>query len=139
MIKKIIFWTSLTGTVVYFLLVTYSYNLYDFCYSAGHCPSLFDSLDTIGPLIFLFPFVFVFSLITYFLREEVFRSWLHFAYWWLPLSVVLIWWAAGTSGGGFGMPNILDQETVAFVFSALFALISLLIIIIKSLILHFRR
>jgi len=83
----------------------------------------------LAPLILLVPF----SLLTYKMREEVFRAWLHFAYWWIPLSIVLTLLASGGSGGGFGIPNVFDQEFVAFVFSVLFAIISLVIILWKYL------
>ncbi|MBI5003526.1 hypothetical protein HZC00_00315 [Candidatus Kaiserbacteria bacterium] len=64
------------------------------------------------------------------MREEVFRAWLRFAYWWVPLSIVLTLITPGGSGG-FGIPNVIDQETVAFVFASLFSIISLIIIIRK--------
>lgn len=86
------------------------------------CESLF--LGVLVPFILLVPF----SLLTYKMRDEVFRSWLHFAYWWVPISIVLTLLAGGGSGGGFGMSNVLDQEFFAFMFAALFTIISLIII-----------
>jgi hypothetical protein len=80
--------------------------------------------------LFALPLILI-SIILMFVREEVFRAWLHFAYWWIPTSLVLIYFAGGWSGGGFGMPNVLDQEFVSMILSALFLIISLLLIIWK--------
>jgi len=129
--KKIVFWISLVGVAVFFI-AGYAIPLLCGVYSYI-CQ---DRLETFFPFLLLFFPIFLFSLITYFLREEVFRAWLRFTYWWLPLSFVMIYLAAGSSGGSFGIPNVLDQETVAFIFSALFALISLILIAIKSLLLY---
>ncbi|OGG61575.1 hypothetical protein A3I46_03515 [Candidatus Kaiserbacteria bacterium RIFCSPLOWO2_02_FULL_54_13] len=71
------------------------------------------------------------SFFLFLVREGVFRAWLRFAYWWIPVSLVFIYLAGGWSGGGFGIPNVLDQEFVAVIFSGLFAIISLLIIVWK--------
>jgi hypothetical protein len=64
------------------------------------------------------------------MREEVFRSWLHFAYWWVPLSIILTLITPDGSGG-WGIPNLISPEIVAITFSSLFAIISLIIIIWK--------
>jgi hypothetical protein len=84
--------------------------------------------NLILPTLFLFSLpLLIFSLITYKMREEVFRSWLHFAYWWIPLSIVLTLLTPDGSGS-WGIPTI-DSEFVAIVFASLFTLISLLIIV----------
>ncbi|MCX6735762.1 MAG: hypothetical protein NTZ13_01640 [Candidatus Parcubacteria bacterium] len=75
--------------------------------------------------------VFLFSLITYPLREETFRSWLHFAKWWVPMSVLLVLITPDGQGGGY-MPSLIDKQVVAFLTSAIFTLISLIIVIYKS-------
>lgn len=67
------------------------------------------------------------------MREEVFRAWFNFAKWWIPISIFLTLIMPGGSGGGFGIPSIFDKEFLAFVLAALFIIISLIIIITKSL------
>lgn len=131
MTKKKVFWISLVGVAVFFIA---GYAIPLLCGEYSYICQ--DRLETFFPSLLLFFPVFLFSLITYFVREEVFRAWLRFAYWWIPLSLVMIYLAAGNSGGGFGMPNILDQEFVALIFSGLFALISLILISIKSFLLR---
>lgn len=90
-----------------------------------------DRLEFAGNLILIFLPILIISLITYLLREEVFRAWLKFAYWWIPVSLAFIYLAGGSSGGGFGMPNVFDQEFVSIIFSGLFFIISLILIIWK--------
>lgn len=92
-----------------------------------------DKFEVLFPAILIFLPTLLFSIITYKMREEVFRAWLHFAYWWIPISLVFIYLAGGWSGGGFGIPNVLDQEFVSIIFSALFVIISLIIIAYKHL------
>jgi energy-coupling factor transporter transmembrane protein EcfT len=47
--------------------------------------------------------VFVLSLITYWLSDSVFNSWLRFAYWTVPiLAIVVLLLSYGNYGGGLG-------------------------------------
>ena len=64
------------------------------------------------------------------MREEVFRSWVRFAAWWVPLSMVLIF-ITPTEHGSFGIPGLLDPGFAAFVLSALFLIISFFFILWK--------
>ncbi len=129
--KKKILFLSFILTGPYLTLVFLHDTLYDFCIEQGHCWRFWDSLDIIGPILFLWPIALLFSLLTYKMHEKVFRAWIHFAYWWVPLSIILTFLAGGGSGGGFGIPNVFDREFVAFIFSALFFIISLIIIVWK--------
>ena len=91
----------------------------------GNCV---DNLAGIELLFFPFIGAFIFSLITYFMREEIYRAWFKFARWWIPLSIVLI----------FILPEYshdwlfpIEKGAGVFVTSALFVLISAVIIIWK--------
>ncbi|OGG40588.1 hypothetical protein A2118_03155 [Candidatus Kaiserbacteria bacterium GWA2_50_9] len=69
--------------------------------------------------------LFVLSLITYKMRDEVYRAWLRFAQVWVPLSMLFIFLAPEyTSDWMF--PVV--KGTVAFFSSLLFLIISLIII-----------
>lgn len=126
--KKIVFLVSLCGTAIVFL--TSGLTMSTFLCGASNY-TCWDKLEFLShELLIFFPF-FLFSCLTYFLREEVFRTWLRFAYVWIPLSLIVIYLSAGWTGGGFGIPNVLDQETVAIIFSGLFVIISLFIILIS--------
>ena len=126
--KKTVLAISLVGTVVGFLITGLT-MLKFWCGPNGY--ACWDRLEFVGNLLLIFLPAFVFSIITYFLREEVFRAWLRFAYWWIPVSLVFIYLAGGWSGGGFGIPAVLDQEFVSLILSGLFLLISLLLIAYK--------
>jgi len=80
----------------------------------------------------LFSFViFIFLLPLYFLKEGVYLAWRKFGLWYLPIVAVLILLAGGGSNGfnpGYGF----DSESLTFFFSGLFALISLILIVSKS-------
>ncbi len=88
-----------------------------------NCPFI---LTKVG--INFFPIIplFLFSLITYKMRDEIYRAWLRFAYVWIPLSMVAILLAPEYSGDWM-YPVV--KGTVAFFSSVLFALVSLGIII----------
>ena len=126
MTKKTVFWTSL-GMVAVFFIAGYGIPL--LCGEYNYTCQ--DRFEVLFPVLLMFFPTFVFSLITYKMREEVFRAWLRFAYWWIPVSLVFIYLAGGWSGGGFGIPAVLDQEFVAIILASLFAIISLLIIAYK--------
>ena len=88
--------------------------------------------------LFSFP-IFLLSLILHFTREQVFRSWLKFARIFLPIAIALIVLTPSGSGGfsaGFGGP---DRETVTEELAALFSLISLVLIVYKSIKLRSRK
>lgn len=72
--------------------------------------------------------IFVISVILFFVREEVFRSWKSFAYWWIPVSAFLILLAPSQSGGLISI----DRELVTWWMSGLFLLLSIAIIGWKS-------
>lgn len=124
--KKIIL--SISG-IVSILLVFIDYmGTYQIC---GGSPGLcVDTLFSSSMVLFVFPFIFLFSLITYFLKESVFRAWVNFAKWWVPLQILLVLITPESSGGYF--VSIVDKQFVALILSGIFAVISLLIVIWKS-------
>ncbi len=136
--KKTVFWASL----IVFIGVYIVSNplIFGFCrnigvWSAGskYC---YDTAYISKPFVILGLYmgatILLISLITYKIRDEVFYSWLKFAYWWIPLTVILT--AITPEGNGsWGVPNILTPGLVALVFTAIFVIVSLLIIPIKYL------
>lgn len=127
--RKHLLLVSIVGTFIT-ALSFFSHDLSSLCGAEAQrrCWSSFkDIKDIVDPFIFLFPLILLFSLLTYKMREEVFRSWLHFAYWWVPLSIILTLITPDGSGG-WGIPNVIDRGFVAFIFAALFTIISLIVI-----------
>lgn len=80
--------------------------------------------------LFIFPVSLLFSLTTYFLKEQVFRAWVNFVKWWVPLQILLVLITPESSGGYF--VSLIDKQFVAIILSGIFTILSLVIIIWKS-------
>ena len=78
----------------------------------------------------VFP-LFFFSLITYFLRDEVFETWAKFAIPGVLASMVLIYITTDTVGGGFGPQIMFGKGDTALLTSALFVILSAGIVVWK--------
>ena len=97
-------------------------------YNLAH--SIDNSIQTLG---FFTLALIVLSLILFFLREQVFHSWVKFTKWYLPIALLLILISSDTGGGLFiGFGGGYDREGMIWFTTGLFLVISLLIIIIKS-------
>lgn len=96
--------------------------------STGNCPFI---LTRIG--INLFPVIplFLLSLITYKMRDEVYRTWVRFVVVWVPLSMFAIFFSPEYADS-FGIALYpITKSSIAFVSSILFIIISLILIIWK--------
>lgn len=123
-VRKLILATSFIG-VVLFIVCIFSRQLH-ICppYSYSTCAVFFEGVaETLLPILPLF----LFSLITYFLPLQVFRSWLRFAMVWIPLSMLLI--LVVPTNDVSVIP--IDKGRVAFVTSLCFMVISFIIIAIS--------
>lgn len=106
-----------------------------YCLNATSC--LFS--NSIWPIFFvvikpLYLFSLIFTITAFvlaFVSIKIFNSWLRFAMWWLPLSVILIAITPSTSNSWMPL-YFIGKDTVALVMSALFTLISLVIIVWKQ-------
>ncbi len=68
------------------------------------------------------------SVLTYRMRQEIFDTWISFAKWWIPLSILLILFVPEELSGAISVPL---KVPVALFCSGLFFLISLIIIFWK--------
>ena len=128
--KLVVFLISLIGLSIFFLIAS-TRGVPFFCIEYDR--ECMKQYDNIAVFFQIFIPTISLSIITFFLRDEIFRAWLKFAYWWMPISIFFIFLSANAGGGGgWGIPTILDPEFVSFVFSSLFFIISLLIIITRS-------
>lgn len=67
----------------------------------------------------LFP-LFILSLITYRMKDEVFRAWWGFARWWVPVIIIVTLLLENASGGGtLGMNN----DFTAFILIILYSIL----------------
>ena len=77
--------------------------------------------------------IFLLSLILLFRPEQVFRSWKHFTYWWIPISALFIIGAPTSSSSGLdGFSMGIDRESITWFFAVLFLVISLVLIVVKT-------
>ena len=100
----------------------------------GLCDSYLSECNQYGYQLFIYTFIFIFmfllSLITFFLKEKVARSWRFFSIWAVFLSLVLITFLPTYTHGLDFVP--LTKGTGILMLSTLYAFISLILIIFKS-------
>ena len=124
MTKKNIIIISIAG-VVFFCLFIFSTQI-------GICKVndllCFQRFDTFAEHILIFIPLFLLSLITYKMKDIIFQAWFKFARVWVPLSIILI--ILSPEYGNSLLP--VEKGSVSFFMSALFLIISLIIIAYKS-------
>ena len=139
--RKTLLLTSASVTLldVSLMLLTHSY-IFDRCYENTTCQKVIIDLlmGTIPYTIIFVPFFF-FSLVTYKMRDEIFRSWSVFTVWWVPLTILSSIISIGMISDRSGSLGSLMSGWYASIFicvlNILFILISLAIILWK----YFRR
>ncbi len=126
MTKKNVFMVSVAGS----LFLGIAEFLWDPCYITLWCKeSFYFTIFGRGGWLLFFPIFFVLTLITWKLDNRVFYSWIRFAYWWIPLSILIIFTTPTTDHSwALGGPT---RETMSFVMSGLFFFISLILITYK--------
>ena len=124
--KKIFVGISALGSII-FVLLLYARQI-GICatYSYSTCSVTTDAL---AQTLSIFVVFFIISCGTYFLRDEIFSFWSKFAIPGAILSMILIYITPDQNAGGFGPQLSTGKGDTAIVTSALFVLISLLIII----------
>ncbi len=79
--------------------------------------------DPVGILLFiLLPLIplLLLSLITYKMRESVFRAWWNFARWWVPVIIVFTLLLNNKGGGGYlGMDTVFDGLIYSILYGVL--------------------
>jgi hypothetical protein len=66
--------------------------------------------------------VFIFSLITYKMRENVFRAWWNFARWFVPIIIIMTIILNNSGGGGtIGM----NQDFTFFILGVLYTILAI--------------
>lgn len=89
MTKKNILIISSFLTVALFVIETNMRSINSILCSNSH----YKCIDLVGDIwvaaLIIIP-VIPFSIITYKMRDEIFRSWIRFSYWWIPLSFLTV-------------------------------------------------
>lgn len=99
--KKNVFLASVGGSFATVLLTVINAQQYskfcEFVDETGHGLNYcMGTAFVIFPLVWILPF----SLVLYFFRDGVYKSWLAFARWWIPLSMLLLLITPGDGDGG---------------------------------------
>lgn len=89
----------------------------------GSCGQQDACLLLAYPLLVFIP-VFVFSLVTFFQKEDVFVSWRKMTSWWVVISVILIAISPAQHADLIGF----DKKTSLFLLVCLYVIISLILI-----------
>jgi len=128
--KRIVFWISLLGTLFFVFLASLEFS--NNCDFYNLCEKTYGMIHFIGFDMFLLPVVFFFSLITYKMRAEVYKSWFNFSCWYLiPFILFSIFLMNNTSGGGYIMSGGYFNALLLFFLLFIYFLISLILIISK--------
>jgi len=123
--KKKLLVLSILGVLLFDVFLTISFK--GLCSFSYICDRAHD--DSMVYVFFLFIPLFIFSLITYKMREGIFESWWKFARIWIPLSMLAILVAPSYTHNWI-FP--ITKGTVAVTLSVLFVIISLVLIIWQS-------
>ena len=91
----------------------------------GSCNIISNIIDITAVFPLPLTAFFLFSLITYFMREEVFHSWARFAAPAVIISILLILITPNDSGGGFGPQLSVDKADVAILTTVVISIASL--------------
>ena len=127
MTKKLAFLISGMGVLLFLM--------FGFIADNEYCGG-FDQLCTsIGLILMIFIPTLVFSIVTYFIKDQVFYIWRNFSFFWIPITLVLIFLTPETTGN---MLFDMDKQFVAMVLSGLYIIISLFLIIIMSIVTHLK-
>lgn len=121
--------------VLYFsLLILVIHSVAKYSTEIGLCPSYPNNCNDVSYIVviytFIFIFVFLFSIITFFMKEKVASSWRFFSVWAVVLSLILITFLPTYTHGLDFVP--LTKGTGILALSTLYAFISLILIIFKS-------
>ena len=74
--------------------------------------------------------IIIVATLLFFVKEQVLSLWLKFAYFWLPLTLLLVL-VSPTSGGGF-LPPMVTRETNSLLLAKIFVALSVAIIAYES-------
>lgn len=130
--KKGLLWASLISTIciIGFIFIP----SVDYCYSHYWCSQIESWLSDFSFILVLLPVVLLLSIITYRMREAVFKKWLKFSFWYIPVYIIFSYFIVDSTpgtGGGWAVPDLsmLASVLIISLFLILYFSVSLIIII----------
>lgn len=117
--KKIILSVSSVGVILLLLIVVLQGTMY--CYNNVVCRGFWGGINSLGEFLLVPIPLFIFSLITYRMKDEVFTAWWNFARWWIPVILVGTFCSVINLGGtGYGDALFWDALFYRLILSALY-------------------
>lgn len=132
--RKLILIISVIGTLVgYVLSNPLVFGICQRKYLFNNIQGCLDStISGIGEPLLIFSILLVVILsILLFLNKNIFKSWLRFAAWWIPLSIILIVITPETSNSWMPL-YFIGKGTVTVLMAGIFSIISLILIAWKT-------
>src|ERR1051325_9431162 len=123
--KKVI--TFASGLIVAVFLILDSIGTFRLCGGKVYGSCMESLHSSLGIFLPVFPF-FIFAVIAYFLREEVYKTWVRVALVWLAISMILIAITPDITPGGFGPQISFGKSDVALLTSGASVIISIVTI-----------
>ena len=130
--KKLYIYIGITIVAFVVSMILGLYELFEVCTPFSSYTCLNIARFWAEALFFSSVSLFLTFLILLFTKEAVFSSWKKFGIWYIPLAALLIFLAPSSSGGSFGFSMGIDREGVTMFISAVFLIVSILIIVVKS-------
>lgn len=128
-------WLSRKKIFITCLIIVLIHFFSKFYFNELLCGGYSSFCSDLGKLIMIYSFIFVsifiFSLITYKLKDKTFNSWKNFTVWFIPLSFIFISFIPTDTHGMDFVPIV--KGTVIIALTILYSTISLILIIYKSL------
>lgn len=110
--KKVVLCVSVLGTLFMLLLLILGTRA---CFTNYTCDRLSEViLDDRLQFVFVFPVMLILSLITFWMKEEVFRSWAKFSLWFVPILIISTF---VFSGSGDAFQSAFDGMALGLLFS----------------------
>jgi hypothetical protein len=129
--KKIVLITSSLITLFFLFLVVLGF---DSCYENKTCSHLQDVFGGNDWLIItiIAPVVLVFSLITFWMKDEVFKKWFKFTSWYIPILAGIFLFFAVQENSSWGASGSITKGInllIELFFSAIFVIVSMVKIV----------
>jgi len=119
MTKKNVLWIGVIGVGLFFIAM-FPVNLGICEKSAYDCRKISDSIQII---LSVFSLVFIFSLITYKMRQEVFQSWWRFVRWFAPVIILVTFLInSQRQSGGMGISGAIRSSFNLFIIGIFYAI-----------------
>jgi len=119
--KKNVLIITLIGTLLILALVLLAVT--DFCYNSKPCMSFFVNVRpwNLASYIFVTPFLFLLSLLTYRMHDDIFRVWWNFARWMVPIIIfaTIAIQFVPSNGGFFNMDGLIYLLVLAPLYAIL--------------------